>query len=432
MVTTSTGTASTAPRRRSRTAAASGRRTPMSAQLSDPGTDDQQPHRPDVREQGDEQGQGGRGRRRRVEAEGRQRRQHHDDPEQRERDRRGERQDRGRPAIREVRPMAALHGLRTRRGDQPEAEDDEAREEQPACGAAPRGHERHEEDGEAHDGADPADEVERGDAAALEAEHRRRRIGAVRGNRHRGVGHRPGQGSGYEPGALEGFWGAGLERPRRVVARVASAQRRGRRARSRRVERLRHLGGDRIVGREVGPLEVLAAPGAQRPVEPDEAAAVRAHAVEPGPAGGADDPLVVDAPRAGRAGLDRLDLGEEGLLREVPLVDLADLLLRAHDAVDDHARQEQDRGEQDDERGGEVRQDRVLAAQLHVPEGPVRGGEPQDDDVDRDGLDRELHDRVREEPADRVTDRSENLVHAAEVWPPRGRGAPRGTRRTAV
>ena len=80
-----------------------------------------------------------------------------------------------------------------------------------------------------------------------------------------------------------------------------------------------------------GALEVLAAPGAQRPVEPDESRAVGADPVEARPAGRADDPFLVDPALAGRAVADGLDLGEEGLLGQVPLPDLADLLVRPID-----------------------------------------------------------------------------------------------------
>ena len=84
--------------------------------------------------------------------------------------------------------------------------------------------------------------------------------------------------------------------------------------------------------------------------------------------------------------------------------------------------------EQDDQRGREVREDRVLAPLLHVAEGPVRGREPEDDEVDDERLEGELHDRVREEAADRVTDRVEDLVHARgcglhRAWRARGRAA---------
>ena len=85
-------------------------------------------------------------------------------------------------------------------------------------------------------------------------------------------------------------------------------------------------------------LEVLAAPRTQRPVEADQPRAVRADAVEPGPARRADDPFLVDPPLAGRAVVDRLDLVEQRLLGEVPLPHLADLLVRPDDLVDPDAR----------------------------------------------------------------------------------------------
>ena len=53
--------------------------------------------------------------------------------------------------------------------------------------------------------------------------------------------------------------------------------------------------------RDVTALEVLAAPGAQRPVEADQAGAVGADAVEARPARRADDPFVVDPSLAGGA-----------------------------------------------------------------------------------------------------------------------------------
>ena len=139
--------------------------------------------------------------------------------------------------------------------------------------------------------------------------------------------------------------------------------------------------GQRLDGRrrDLTPLEVLAAPGAQRPVEADQARAVRADPIEAGPAGRADDPFLVDPPLAGRAVADRLDLGEEGLLGQVALPDLADLLVGPDDLVDPHGEDEEDRGEQDDPGRHEVRQDRVVRALLHVAERPVGGGDPQDD-----------------------------------------------------
>ena len=117
--------------------------------------------------------------------------------------------------------MAALDGLRPAAAISPRPRTTSAREEQPARGAAPGGHERHEQDGQPHDGADPAEEIERGDAAALEAERRGPRTGLDSGIGRRTLGRRPGQGSGYEPGALEGFWGVWPVRPRRLGARLA-------------------------------------------------------------------------------------------------------------------------------------------------------------------------------------------------------------------
>src|SRR4029079_16857457 len=172
---------------------------------------------------------------------------------------------------------------------------------------------------------------------------------------------------------------------------------------------------DGLVGRDVGPFEVLAAPRAQAPVETDEPSAVGAYPVEPRAARRADDPFLVDPAVAGRARLDRLDLREEGLLREVALVDLGDLLLGPDDPVDDDPEHEQDRREQDDQRRGQVGEDRVLAPELHVPERPVRRREPEDAPVDGDRLDGQLDDGVREEVPDRLTDRVEDLVHAV-AW----------------
>ena len=155
--------------------------------------------------------------------------------------------------------------------------------------------------------------------------------------------------------------------------------------------------GDRR-GRHLAPLKVLAAPRAQRPVEADEPAAVRADAVQACPAGRADDPFVVDAASAGRAALDRLDFGEERLFREIAFVDLTDLLVRPDDLVDEDRQREQ-RREDDDEARRDVRQDRVLGPLLHVAEGPVGGREPEDDQVDRDRPEPELHGWAAEEPA---------------------------------
>jgi hypothetical protein len=82
----------------------------------------------------------------------------------------------------------------------------------------------------------------------------------------------------------------------------------------RRSDRWRHVRAATLDGgrrRYVSALEVLAAPGAQRPVHADQPAAVRADALEARPAVRADDPFVVDPLLAGRAVVDRLDLGEE-------------------------------------------------------------------------------------------------------------------------
>ena len=56
-----------------------------------------------------------------------------------------------------------------------------------------------------------------------------------------------------------------------------------------------------------------------------------------------------DAARAGRAALDRLDLGQQRLLGEGPLVDLADLLVRPDDPVDEDREDEEERREEDDQ-----------------------------------------------------------------------------------
>ena len=89
--------------------------------------------------------------------------------------------------------------------DHPDREHDLPGEEQPrGCGSAAR-EDGHQDDGEAHDGADPADEVEGRDRAALEAERRRARPAIAVGVR-RG---RLGQGSGIVPGAprlADGGW----------------------------------------------------------------------------------------------------------------------------------------------------------------------------------------------------------------------------------
>ena len=108
---------------------------------------------------------------------------------------------------------------------------------------------------------------------------------------------------------------------------------------------------------------------------------------------------------------DGFALGEHRLLGQVPLVDLADPLLRPDDPVGEHGEREEDRGEDDDEGGGEIGCDRVVGAALHVPEGPVGRCDPEDHPVDGQELEAELDDRVVEDGADRVSDRREDLVH---------------------
>ena len=162
-------------------------------------------------------------------------------------------------------------------------------------------------------------------------------------------------------------------------------------------------------------LEVLAAPGAQGPVEADEPRAVRADPVEPRPTGRADDPFLVDAPLARRAVLDRLDLGEQRLLGQVPLPDLADLLVRPDDLVDPDREDEEDGGQQDDPGGDEVRQDHVVGSLLHVAERPVGGGDPEDDEVGPDRQEGELDDRALDEVVDRLADPVEDLIHELGV-----------------
>ena len=162
---------------------------------------------------------------------------------------------------------------------------------------------------------------------------------------------------------------------------VASCGRRGGRltcARAARRAGGRDRGGDRLrdrCGRRLGrglaertdghradrrqglaPLEVTAAPGAQRPVQPDELGAVGADSLEARPAGRADDPVLVDLPAARGAVLDLLDLRDEGLFGQAALVRLAEALLGTDDPVDDDPEQEEDRGEADHERCGQVRE----------------------------------------------------------------------------
>ena len=173
-------------------------------------------------------------------------------------------------------------------------------------------------------------------------------------------------------------------------------------------------------GRDVASLEVLAAPRAQGPVHPHEAAAVRTDAIQSRPARRTDDPLVVDPAVAARAVMDRLDLGKERLLSQVSLPDLADLLVRPDDLVDPDREDEEHRSEEDDPRGDQIRQDRVVRTLLHVPEGPVRRREPDDDQVDPDQPEAQLDRRAADDPADRLADLVEDVFHAPGRVPPYG------------
>ena len=225
----------------------------------------------------------------------------------------------------------------------------------------------------------------------------------------RGLGRPPGRRGLGQPSARwsDGRRGARTESRIRsfTVSTLTGRQGLPRRQRDDRRGRRR---GDRVVA-----LELAAAPGAQRPVEPDEPGAVRADAVQPRSAGRTDDPGAVDPSIARRAVRDRLDLGEHRLLGEVALVDLADSLLRPDDPVGEHGEREQDRGEDDDERRREVGRERVVAAGLHVPERPVRRGQPEHDPVDDRQLDAQPDDGVVEDRADGFADGVEDLVHSA-------------------
>ena len=77
---------------------------------------------------------------------------------------------------------------------------------------------------------------------------------------------------------------------------------------------------------------------------PTRPTAVGADALQPRPARRADDPFVVDPTLARRAVMDRLDLGEQRLLRQVALPGLADLLVRPDELVDPVGEDEEDRG----------------------------------------------------------------------------------------
>ena len=182
-------------------------------------------------------------------------------------------------------------------------------------------------------------------------------------------------------------------------------------------------------GGSLAALEVLSAPRAQRPIQPDQSAAVGTHAVQAGPARRADDPVVMHPPRACRAGLDRLDLGQQRFLGEVAFIHLADLLLRPHDPIHEDRRWEEEWGGQDDEAGRQVRHQRVLGSELHVAKRPIGRGQPQHHEIDGDALARQLDVLVVDDVPERLTDLLENLVHTPGAKPPGVRGRALGSPR---
>ena len=65
-------------------------------------------------------------------------------------------------------------------------------------------------------------------------------------------------------------------------------------------------------------------------------------------------------------------------------------------------------------------QDHVVRALLHVPEGPVRRGQPDDDEVDADQADADLDGRAADDTTDRFADLIEDVFHAPGRVPPCG------------
>ena len=181
----------------------------------------------------------------------------------------------------------------------------------------------------------PADEVQAGRVATIEREGAE--AGSAPGRRidDRGVrrawlgraeaarpGQRSGSGSGAVPGrpraarrATSGGFGRLAVDVGRDHRRVDGAGRRWPPPRTAAAAATGYGAGvaPTVAADRVAALEVLAAPGAQRPVEADQPVAVRADPVEPGPAGRADQPLLADPPGAGRAVGNGVDLVEQGL-----------------------------------------------------------------------------------------------------------------------
>ena len=169
--TTSTGRASTAPTRSSRTAAPLGRVTPISAHDSAPGPDHEQPDDPDVGEHRDRQLDGGGGRRAGIEAERRQRREDRDGRDDRDRERR-----RGTRGPATGRGRRAPSGGRARRPASPRPTPGRPRARCRPRGTATAAAAPLDARTDTRTTArpmtepDPADEVEGRDRAALEAE----------------------------------------------------------------------------------------------------------------------------------------------------------------------------------------------------------------------------------------------------------------------
>ncbi len=203
-----------------------------------------------------------------------------------------------------------------------------------------------------------------------------------------------------------------VARPGAVAGGRAAGAHRGRRLRARRGPRGGHVG--RQAGR-LGALEVLAAPGAERPVELDEVLAVGTDAAQPVAAGGADDPVLVDGPRAVGAVRVRGDLGQHGLLGERPLVDLGDGLLGSHDAVEQQAEEEEDGREDDDGGRRDVGREGARRAQAHVAVGPEGAGQPDEDDVGHEDADAHLEDVALDETGERGVDFREQVLEHGQV-----------------
>src|SRR5205814_4475476 len=107
-------------------------------------------------------------------------------------------------------------------------------------------------------------------------------------------------------------------------------------------------------------VEVLRAVRADVPFGADELRAGRAHALEAGAAGRAEDEVLLHALVAGRGDDALLRLGEQALLRELPLVGLADRFAGTDDEVDEEP---EDRHRRDEQRR-EHREQAVLGAVL--------------------------------------------------------------------